>query len=109
MGLKMRSKKITEADRKAIIRAMSAARKIGYFAKYNFKNDRNIAQDALSAMGVQNQFIYSINDRCDNQMVCFYWSGNGKALVDLLRAEGLTVEWPDSPHQSIIVKLQSAA
>ena len=105
----MRSKKVTEADRKAIIRAMAAARKIGYFAKYNFKNDRNVAQDSLISMGVQNQFIYSVNDRCDNQMICFYWSGNGKALVDLLCAEGLTVEWPDSPHQAIVVKLQPAA
>ena len=105
----MRSKKINEADRKAIIRAMAAARKIGYFAKHHFKNDRNIAQDALIKLGVRNQFIYSINDRSDSQEVNFYWAGNGKTLVDLLRAEGLTVEWTESEFQAITVKLQPAA
>lgn len=105
----MRSKKITEVDRKAIVRAMAAARKLGYFAKHNFKANRNSAQDALSEQGIQDQFIYSINDRCDNQMVNFYWAGNGKTLADLLRAEGLTVEWDNTRHMSIIVKLQPAA
>lgn len=105
----MRRKMISETERKAIIRAMAAARKLGYFAKHNFKASRNSAQDALSEQGIQDQFIYSINDRCDNQMVNFYWAGNGNVLADLLRAEGLTVEWDNTRHMSIIVKLQPVA
>lgn len=105
----MRHKQISEIERKAIVRAMAAARKIGYFAKHNFKANRNIAQDALLEAGVTDQFLYSVNDRCDNQMVHFYWAGNGKALVDLLRAHGLEVEWPGNSHSAIIVKLKPAA
>jgi hypothetical protein len=101
-----------EAQRKAILRAMTKARKLGYFSKLDFKSDGDIAKDAIQERGLT-QFIYSLKPRAksivDREFIIFYWAGDGQKLVDLLRAEGLKVEWEGETRHSIQVYTQSAA
>jgi hypothetical protein len=102
----------SEAQRKAVLRAMAKARKLGYFAKLDFKFDGDIAKDAIQDRGLT-QFVYSLKPRAksivDRDFVIFYWAGDGQKLVDLLRAEGLKVEWEGEVRHSIQVYTQSAA
>jgi hypothetical protein len=102
----------SEAQRKAVIRAMAQARKLGYFAKLDFKYDANIARDEIEDQGFA-QFIYSLKPReksiVDRDFVIFYWAGDGQKLVDLLRAQGLKVEWEGEERHSIQVYTQSPA
>lgn len=105
----MTKMKISETDRKAIIRAMAAARKAGYFAKHNFRACRNSAQDALREMGRTENYLYSVKNSQVNGELHFYWNGDGVALVDMLKFEGLVVERPGGDHASIKVKLSAAA
>lgn len=100
--------KINEVDRKAIIKAMAAARKAGYFAKHNFHACRNFAQDALRETGDIEKYIFSIKNGHANGELFFYWSGDGNALVSFLKAEGLAVEWSGDSHNAIKVKLKPA-
>lgn len=97
-------KTISEKNRKAIIRAMAAARKAGYFAKHHFSTDRNIATDALRELG-HTQYIYSIKGRTIDHVLYFFWAGDGHVLTALLRDQGLDVGWSGQPHNSILVKL----
>lgn len=103
---------ICETPRKAILRAMAQVRKLGYFAKLDFKNDRDVAKDTIRARGLT-QFIYSIKPSAksivDHEFIIFYWAGDGQKLVDALRAEGLKVDWEGRDTNTIDVYIQSAA
>lgn len=102
----------SEAQRKAILRAMAQVRKLGYFAKLDFKNDRDAAKDTIRARGLT-QFIYSIKPSAKSMIIhdyiIFYWDGDGQKLVDALRAEGLKVDWEGRDTNTIDVYIQSAA
>lgn len=101
--------KISETHRQAIIRAMAAARKAGYFAKHNFRACRNSAQDALREMGRTENYLYSVKNSQANGELHFYWNGDGDSLVNILKSEGLAVEWPGDCNASIKVNLSAAA
>jgi hypothetical protein len=97
---------ICETPRKAMLRAMAAARKLGYFAKHEFKFDGDIAKNAVCDRELE-QFVYSLKYRptslVQRDFVIFYWAGEGQTLVDLFRSQGLKVEWEGGVLNSIRV------
>lgn len=93
---------ICETPRKAIIRAMAQARKLGYFAKFGFRQEKRPALDELEACGIT-EFVFALKYYADymhaEEFVSFIWAGDGQVLVDMFRSQGLKVEWEgESQH-----------
>lgn len=96
-----------EMQRKAILSALREAKKLGYVAKYRFKNDLNIARDALNAMAADLQ-IYCTkavqqSEQPGKGTIFFYWRGDGALLTQLFKDQGLAVAWNGSTFNSIEV------
>lgn len=97
---------VCETPRKAIIRTMAEARKLGYFAKFGFRVDKSQARDELEACGIT-QFVFAEKYYADyfgkDELIRFFWAGDGQTLVDLFRAHGLRADWEGETKHCIYV------
>jgi hypothetical protein len=88
-----------------ITKAFRALRKKGYIAKQNFMCCQSCALAELPE-GTEKYVFYHRQD--NTQLIrtgsCHLaWGGDGKAIVDVLEAEGLLTSWDGSPHSRILI------
>jgi hypothetical protein len=105
----MAIKRISKSSRKPIIKAFSAARQHGYFAKLFSCSDRDTAIRAMDSEGNPALYVYALDTDPSEGIMRMYWSGDGALLTELLKAHGLQAEWDGTAMGSIAVRLRPGA
>lgn len=92
--------------RAKIAAAFKSLEKRGYFARAAWQCCQSCGCAALPE-GTENYVFYHRQDvDCLRETGGCYlaWGGDGQAIADAMRAEGLVVEWDGSPTTRILVR-----
>jgi hypothetical protein len=87
-----------------ITKAFEALRKKGYFARQNFLCCQSCAWSAMTDEQAEKTVFYHQQDADDlrERGTCHLaWSGNGQEIVDVLKENGVEVDWDGSDSTRI--------
>jgi hypothetical protein len=102
-----------QTDKELLNDAFKKLRKQGYFARQNFWCCQTCACAAIPK-AKENKYVFyhnqdneSIkNGNIDKGGMYLAWSGNGKQIVDIIRATGLNVTWNGKETTRICINSQ---
>ena len=89
-----------------LTKAFKALRKKGYFARQNFWCCQSGAWSAMTDEQANKTVFYhrqDADDLRDSGTCHLAWSGNGQEIVDVLKENGVEVEWNGSDSQRILI------
>lgn len=93
-------------DNKRLNAAFRKLRKAGYFAKQNFWCCQSCGWAAMTDEQRNKAVFYHAQDndsKKEGRPFHLAWSGDGNEICNILRGEGITVEWEGSPDKRICV------
>jgi hypothetical protein len=89
-----------------LTKAFKALRKKGYFARQNFWCCQSCAWSAMTDEQAKKTVFYhrqDANDLRDNDFCYLAWSGNGQEIVEVLKENGVQVEWDGSNVKRMLI------
>lgn len=89
-----------------LTKAFSDLRKIGYLARQNFSCCQSCAWAEIPDDKSERAVFYHRQDHMgmrETGEVYLSWAGNGHEIVNVLKSNGLSVEWDGTPSRRIRV------
>jgi len=103
----MKSQKINKTK---LNKAFKQLREMGYFAKQNFLCCQSCGWNAIPDNQSENVVFYNQQDNEDLKETgeCYLsWAGNGEAIVETLRGNGIKAEWDGTESDRIKIDLNN--
>jgi hypothetical protein len=97
----------TQGLKNKLTKSFRELRKMGYFARQNFKCCQSCGCSAIPEELKDKYIFYHYQDNGDllRHGECYLaWSGNGEQIVKILKQNDVIVEWDGSQDTRILVK-----